>query len=120
MPEEITMNELVERLSTGDHPVTVGGPTPSAEELRRRVEEIGVVFVKFTQTRGGTDLGIAADRDACDLSGGDFEQGTGTVHVEGTVILNYDPVRCIADIDLATLNGTGHLVVVDESEVAVA
>jgi hypothetical protein len=42
------------------------------------------------------------------------------VHVEGTVILNYDPVRCIADIDLATLNGTGHLVVVDQSEVAVA
>jgi hypothetical protein len=38
------------------------------------------------------------------------------VHVEGTLILNDDPVRCIADIDLATLNGTGRLVVVKESE----
>jgi hypothetical protein len=112
------MDDLVERLSTGDHPVTVGGPQHSAEELRRRVEEIGIVFVKFTQTRGGTDLGITADRAACDLSGADFEQGTGTVHVEGTLILNDEPVRCVADIDLATLDGTGHLVVVDKSEVA--
>ena len=35
------------------------------------------------------------------------------VHVEGTLTLNYVPVRCVADIDLATLNGTGQLVVVE-------
>jgi len=64
------MDELVQRLSTGDHPVTVGGPQPSPEELKRRVEEIGI--------------------------------------------------RCIADIDLATLNGTGHLVVVEKSELVAA
>jgi hypothetical protein len=112
------MDELVERLSVGDHPVTVGGPQPTAEELKRRVEEIGVVFIKFTGTRGGTDLGLRADRAACDLSTGDFENSSGTVHVEGTLILNDDPVRCIADVDLATLNGTGHLVVVERSAVA--
>jgi hypothetical protein len=29
--------------------------------------------------------------------------------VEGHLILNGDPVRCIADLDLATLEGTGRL-----------
>jgi hypothetical protein len=68
------------------------------------------VLVTFTQTQGGTELGFPLDRDATDLSAADFDQGTGTVHVEGSLILNDDPVRCIADIDLATLKGTGHLV----------
>jgi hypothetical protein len=112
------MDELVQRLSAGSHPVTVGGPQPSPEELKRRVEEIGTVFVKFTGTRGGTDLGLSADRAACDLSDADFDTGTGMVHIEGTLILNDEPIRCIADIDLATLNGTAHLVVVEESAVA--
>jgi hypothetical protein len=112
------MNELVERLANGSHPVTVGGPKPSLEDLRRRLDEIGHVSIKFTDTRGGTDLGMAVDRAACDTSAADFDQGSGTLHVEGTLVLNYHPVRCIADIDLATLDGTGHLVVVDEAAVA--
>jgi hypothetical protein len=104
------MNELTERLTNGDHPVTVGGPQPSLEELQNRIEEIGWVHVKFTDTRGGTDLGIRLDREATDISGADFAKANGTVHVEGNLTLNNDPVRLVADIDLATLNGTGHLV----------
>jgi hypothetical protein len=103
------MNELTERLVTGDHPVTMGGPKPSVEELQKRIEEIGWVHIKFTDTRGGTDLGIPVDREATDLSKADFENGTGTIHVEGNLTLNYDPVRLIADLDLATLDGSGHL-----------
>jgi hypothetical protein len=109
------MDELTQRLST-DNPVVVGGPVPTLEELRTRIEEIGTVFVKFTETRGGTDLGIELDRAATDTSQADFAAATGIVHVEGTLILNDDPVRCIADIDLATLSGTGRLVVIPESE----
>jgi hypothetical protein len=112
---EAIVNELTERLSI-DQPVVVGGPEPSVEELRKRIDEIGYVFIKFTETRGGTDLGIRLDRDASDLNAADFDQGKGTVHVEGTLILNDDPVRCIADIDLATLKGTGRLRLVAESE----
>ncbi len=112
------MNELTERLTNGDHPVTVGGSQPSLEEVRRRVEEIGYLSIKFTETRGGTDLGVRLDRAASDLSAADFDEGRGTLHIEGTLTLNDDPVRCIADIDLATLNGRGHLVLVKESVVA--
>jgi hypothetical protein len=103
------MNELTERLATGDHPVTLGGPSPSREELKHRIEEIGWLHIKFTGTRGGTDLGIRLDREKTDLSAVDFENGKGTLHVEGTLTLNNDPVRLIADLDLATLDGTGHL-----------
>jgi hypothetical protein len=110
------VNELTQNLST-DQPVTVGGSQPSLQDLRWRLEEIGHVFIKFTQTRGGTDLGMRLDPAASDLNAADFDQGSGTVHVEGTLILNGDPVRCIADIDLATLSGTGHLALVEESEV---
>jgi hypothetical protein len=51
------MDELVERLSQGTHPIAVGGPKPSLDEFRKRVEEMGYVFIKFTNTRGGNDLG---------------------------------------------------------------
>ncbi|MEU0031501.1 hypothetical protein [Streptomyces sp. NPDC006335] len=112
------MDELTQRLST-DQPVAVGGPNPSLEEFRTRLDEIGTVFIKFTETRGGTDLGIQLDRSASDTSGADFDQGSGSVHVEGTLILNDDHVRCIADIDLTTLKGTGRLKAVAEAEVLV-
>jgi hypothetical protein len=102
------MNELTERL-TVDQPIIMGGADPTVEELRDRTGEMGYVLVKFTETRGGTELGFPLDRDAADLSGADFDNGTGTVHVEGNLILNDDPVRCIANIDLATLRGTGRL-----------
>ena len=108
------MNDLVQRLSAGDHPVTVGGPKPSLAEFRKRVEDMGYVFIKFTGTRGGTDLGVRVDKSATDLSQAFFEQATGIAHVEGTLTLNYVKVRCVADIHLESLDGTGHLVILEE------
>ena len=37
---------------------------------------------------------------------------SGTVHLEGGLTLDYVKVRCIADIDLTTLAGQGHLEIV--------
>jgi hypothetical protein len=108
------MNDLQQHLSEGDHPVTVGGPKPSLEEFRKRVEDMGYVFIKFTGTRGGTDLGVRVDKSATDLSQAYFDQRTGIAHVEGTLTLNYVKVRCVTDIELETLNGTGHLVTLEE------
>jgi Core binding factor beta subunit len=102
------MNELTERL-TVDQPIIMGGADPTVEELRERTGEMGYVLVKFTETRGGTELGFPLDRDATDISGANFDEGTGSVHVEGHLILNDDPVRCVANIDLATLKGSGRL-----------
>jgi hypothetical protein len=107
----LLMDDLVQRLSERDHPVTVGGPKPSLDALRRGVEDMGYVLIKFTDTRGGTDLGLWIDTSATDLSQAHFDQGTGIAHIEGTLTLNFVNVRCIADIELKTLNGTGHIVV---------
>lgn len=108
------MDELVQRLSQGDHPVAVGGPRPSLEEFEKRIKEMGYVFIKFTATQGGTDLGVRVDKEATNLSQANFAEATGIAHVEGTLTLNYVKVRCIADIDLSTLSGTGHLVALEE------
>lgn len=108
------MDELVQRLSQGEHPVIVGGPDPSLAEFQNRIGEMGYAFIKFTGTRGGTDLGVRIDHQATDLTRANFAEGKGVVHVEGTLTLNYVKVRCVADIDLATLQGTGRLVVLEE------
>jgi hypothetical protein len=108
------MDELVQRLSQGEHPVTVGGPKPTLDEFRRRIDEVGYVFIKFTSTRGGTDLGERVDKSATDLSQAYFDQATGVAHVEGTLTLNYVQVRCVVDVDLKTLSGNGHLVALEE------
>ena len=102
------MNELTERL-TVEQPIVMGGADPTIEELRERTGEMGYLLVKFTQTRGGTELGFSLDRAMTDLSKANFDESTGSVHVEGNLVLNDDPVRCIADIHLATLKGTGRL-----------
>ena len=111
------MNELTERL-TVEQSVVMGGADPTVEELRDRTGEMGYVLVKFTETRGGTELGFPLDRAATDLSQANFDDGTGTVHVEGRLVLNDDPVRCIADIDLATLGGAGRLALEEKAAAA--
>jgi hypothetical protein len=78
----------------------------------------GEVFLRLAADALNWCLGFPLDRAATDLSKANFDDGTGTVHVEGHLVLNDDPVRCIADIDLATLGGTGRLAL--EEKVAAA
>ncbi len=110
--EEPKGDDLVERLCTGDHPVEVSlRPEKNVQAFKERIE-LGYVHIKFTDTKGGTELGVRLDPDAVDESKADFNQPSGTVHLEGGLTLNYQKVRCIADIDLQTLSGNGHLVTV--------
>jgi hypothetical protein len=106
------MDELVQRLSEGDHPV-VARRADSAEELKQSIDR-GYVLITFTDTRGGTELGVRLDETTTDLSGADFSQATGTVHLVGNLTLNYVKVRCVADVELATLEGKGHLEILED------
>ena len=114
-PNRPKERSLVDRLCDGDHPVEAGLRPEKTVELFKVAIDRNYVHIKFTGTRGGTELGVRLDRDACDFSSGDFENRNGTVHVEGGLTLDYVKVRCIADLDLATLAGTGHLVKVAEA-----
>jgi hypothetical protein len=107
------MNELVERLTKGSHPI-VAARSASPKELWEQIER-GFVLLKFPNTRGGTELGSRLDMQQTRLDGADFESGAGSVRLVGNLTLNYDKVQLVADIDLASLQGTGHLVLIEEA-----
>jgi len=109
-PPEIS---LVDRLCEGEHEVEAGLRPEKTVKLFKEAIDRSYVHIKFTGTRGGTELGVRLDREACDFSGADFERGEGQVHIEGGLTLDYVKVRCVADIDLSTLAGKGHLVKVE-------
>src|SRR5436853_2690240 len=114
-PNRPKEKSLVERLCEGDHPVEAGlRPERTAALLKEAIDR-NYVHIKFTDTKGGTELGVRLDLPNCDFSQADFNSGTGTVHVEGGLTLDYVKVRCVADLDLTTLAGKGHLVKVDEA-----
>ncbi len=105
------MDELVQRLATGDHPVTTSR-YQTAEELKAAIDR-GYVLVKFTDTKGGTELGLRLDQAATNLGNADFEQSTGNVQLVGNLTLNYVRVRGIAKVDIATREGQGHLEILE-------
>lgn len=107
-PHPAATDELIERLCLPDRAVVLGGPDPNLDNFKDQLER-GYPFIKFVTTRGGTSIGFPLDRAASNLGGGDFEHGTGSVHLEGDLELNFTSVRLIADIDLGTLSGRGRL-----------
>jgi uncharacterized protein YbdZ (MbtH family) len=105
----ITGDELVDRLCEGNHPVEASlRPEKTAHALKESIDR-GYVHIKFTDTKGGTELGFRLDNTLSDFSQADFAKQHGTVHLVGGLSLNYVQVRCVADIDLQTLTGQGHL-----------
>ena len=107
------INELVKRLSEGKHEVVIGHRDEPYEEIKERIED-GYIHIKFTKTRGGTELGINVDLNSTNVKDLDFTKGEGLLHIEGTTNLNYNGVRLIADVDLASRKGEGYLEVVSE------
>jgi uncharacterized protein YbdZ (MbtH family) len=110
--DDAAEDTLVKRLTQGSHPLAAGlHPEKSVQALKESIDR-GYVHIKFTDTKGGTELGVKLDTAVCDFSRADFEDQTGTVHLVGGLILDYVKVRCIADIDLTTLAGQGYLEIV--------
>jgi hypothetical protein len=80
----------------------------NAAALKSRIDS-GYVLVKFTETRGGTELGIRLEKGGAVIEGADFEKATGKVSLAGKLTLDYVPVICHAEIDLSTMSGEGYL-----------
>jgi len=108
------MDDLVTRLSTGLHPVEVKiRPEATTERLKECLRR-GYVHLKFTDTRGGTELGVALEPEFCRWSEDALDAGRGTIRLEGGLTLNFVRVRCMADIHLEDLRGEGCLSPVSE------
>jgi uncharacterized protein YbdZ (MbtH family) len=100
---------LVDKLCKDDHPVEAGlGRNKTVKSFKEAIDR-GYVHIRFTDTKGQTELGVKLDPEACDFSRSDFENGNGAVKLAGSLTLDSVPVRCIAEIDLSTLAGKGHL-----------
>jgi len=102
------MDSLVKRLLK-KQPVKFESKTENIEELKNRLIETKFVFVTFTETCGGTELAINVDLDSSEIKNADFEKGVGIINIVGTCTLDYQKVRCIAEVDIATKEGVGYL-----------
>jgi hypothetical protein len=107
--QENVMSELVRTLSDGQHPVVVSiRPEATVKALKECLDR-RYVHIKFTDTRGGTELGVPVDSDRSDLTAADFVAETGRLTVVGALTLDFVKVRCVADIQLPSLEGQGRL-----------
>ncbi len=102
------MNELVERL-TKKQPIEAALRASEGISVLKEQIDRGYVHLRFPNTKGGTELGVRLETDQCDLAKGDFEKKQGRVKLVGKLTLNYENVRCHAEIDLATSKGEGRL-----------
>jgi len=109
------MSELPYKLAKGEHKVIISAVRDNPlKELKEAIDR-DYVHVKFTETRGGTELGFRLDHEHSDLSKADFDNGKGEIRLAGNLKLDGVPVRCVADVDLATLEGKGHLEILEEA-----
>ena len=108
------MSDLVKRLAEGEHKVCISRAEKSAKELKDMIDR-EYVLVKFTETKGGTELGVSLDHERSKLDA-DFEEGTGEVTIVGTLNLDYVDVRCWATVDVSTMEGTGHLEILEDED----
>lgn len=104
------MNDLVERLSQGEHPVEITLRPARTFDAFKGCLERRFVHVKFTDTRGGTELGVKIKEGDLDLSSANLEQATGTVKLSGELTLNFERVKLVAEISLPELSGCGRLI----------
>jgi hypothetical protein len=99
------MNDLVKRLTVAQD-VESSRPDKSVAGLKESIDR-DYVHILFKQT--GTELGVQLDRSACNFTEADFASGRGKIRLVGALTLNYEKVRCVADLDLSTCEGSGYL-----------
>jgi hypothetical protein len=106
--EESRVSQLVEFLCKGDHPIEATLREKTREAMKEAIER-GHVPIKFTDTRGGTELVVPLDSSRSDLRAIENKNGSSEIKLVGDLTLDYVRVTCVAGIDLATLQGEGHL-----------
>jgi len=109
------MSDLPQRLAESQPVTFLPRRDDGFSELKAAVDR-KFVHVRFTETRGGTEIGVPLEAGS-DLSGADWEGRKGTIHIEGELELDGVRARCIADLDIASLQGTGRLQALSGAEV---
>lgn len=113
------MDRLVGTLVEGKHPVEFEARTETLNELSERIKG-GFVFIKFTDTEGGTEIGINLEEGSKKLNDNILKKDTSTIKIAGTCELNFHNVKCHAEINLKTRKGFGYIELLDNNEASVS
>lgn len=108
-PSLLPPDDLIDLLSQAGHAVVIRLRGEDRVKRLREAIDGGYVLITFVNTKGGTELGVPLDEERTDLTRADFGNATGIVRLAGTLRLNGTPVRCVADVAIETLEGSGHL-----------
>jgi hypothetical protein len=108
-------NDLVQRLQKEQEVIIIrycDNDKPNVQKLQRAVQN-GYVLVKFTSTKGGTELGcnVKNEDPKCTVQ---FDHANKRVTIRGRLKLDYTPVRLNATVNLDTFKGTGYLEVIED------
>src|SRR5262249_12595168 len=90
------ISDLLERLSKGEYPVELSLRPDWIPRAFKECIEHGYMHVKFTGTRGGTELGVPIDFERSDLTHLNFEEATGRATVVSALTLDFVRMRCSA------------------------
>lgn len=103
------MSLLVDKLCSGSHPVTLSLRPERTRKALQDCLDRGYVHVKFTDTIGGTELGIRLDAAAKDAALHALADGGNTIPLRGSLSLDGVPVQCVAEVEPNDFQGAGHL-----------
>ncbi len=100
------MDDLIKRLEK-KQAVEIRRPEKTVQAIQQSIER-NLVHLHFLNT--STELGVNLDIEKCKINQDYFEKCSGEIHIEGDLILNFTPVRCVANIDLSTCEGEAYII----------
>jgi hypothetical protein len=98
------VDRLVEFLTSDEHPVTMDRYA-SAADVAEAVGD-GVLLLRCTDTRGGTELSFEVATDAAERTAQSIGASQPRFEVMGSLTLNDEDLRVTASIDAESLTGT--------------
>lgn len=111
-PAEPRGPSLVDRLAASESAVEWRVyPEGSTDAMQRAIDR-GFVQLMFSETQGGTQLGVRLLPELTRVSTQDIESRTGSAVLVGELTLDGTRVRCTADIDITSRQGRGRLEIV--------
>ncbi|MEC5144154.1 hypothetical protein [Chitinophaga sp. 212800010-3] len=99
-------DELIEILSVPG-PVACIRPEKSWQALQQCIHRN---YVHLLFEKSGTELSMQLFQPECRLETPD--SGVGMIRLVGMLTVNYQQVKCVADINSASCEGTGYLTIV--------
>ncbi len=111
-PPEPYLSPTVRFLSKGIHPVSLIKVHKTPENVKEALIR-NHIHITFTDTQGETTLSLPLDPQSTHFDLTKFDQPQKKLILAGNLILDFVKVRCTAEIDPVSLEGTGSLEIIE-------